>query len=72
MRQKIVHATTEADLFLAGERVSPGIYRQIGGDREIRVDREEVLPASLDGKVACYLRVNAAWQIENKQHTARA
>ncbi|MBC7527528.1 MAG: hypothetical protein H7308_08245 [Chthonomonadaceae bacterium] len=45
------------ELFLAGERVKAGTYRQIGGSREVRLEREDVLPASLDGRVACYLRV---------------
>ncbi len=47
------------ELFLAGERVTAGTYRQIGGSREVRFEREDVLPASLDGRVACYLRISA-------------
>ena len=43
------------DIFLAGERVPPGHYRQIGVDREIVLEREGVLPGSLDGRVACYV-----------------
>jgi hypothetical protein len=49
------------ELFLAGERVLPGIYRQVGGGREIRLDEEDFLPASLDGRVACYMRVKNTW-----------
>ena len=49
------------ELFLAGERVPSGTYRQIGGGREIRLDQEDTLPASLDGRVACYMRVHNAW-----------
>ncbi|MCW3054094.1 MAG: hypothetical protein JWN14_3264 [Chthonomonadales bacterium] len=48
-------------LYLAGERVPPGIYRQIGGSRELRVEQEDLLPASLDGSVACYERVEHRW-----------
>ncbi len=46
------------ELYLAGERVKPGTYRQIGADREICIDREDFLPASLDGRVACYMKVS--------------
>jgi hypothetical protein len=50
-------------LFLAGQRVSPGKYREVGGNRrEINIDNEDVLPASLDGRVACYYRVQSTWQ----------
>lgn len=49
------------ELFLPGERVTPGIYRQVGCSREIRLEQEDYLPASLDGRVACYLRVNNTW-----------
>ncbi len=47
------------ELYLAGERVTTGLYKQIGGDREIHVEREDFLPASLDGRVACYTRIGA-------------
>ena len=48
-------------LFLAGERVAPGFYRQVGGTRELRLEQEDYLPASLDGRVACYVRVENTW-----------
>lgn len=48
-------------LFLAGERVAPGLYRQIGGTRELYLEQEDYLPASLDGRVACYVRVENTW-----------
>jgi hypothetical protein len=50
------------EFYLAGERVAPGIYRQVGGHREVQIDQEDVLPASLDGRVACYLRVHDTWR----------
>jgi hypothetical protein len=50
------------DLYLAGERVMPGTYRQIGSSREIHLDTEDFLPASLDGHVACYRRVENTWK----------
>jgi len=49
------------ELFLAGERVAPGLYRQIGSGREILLDQEDSLPGSLDGHVACYQRVQSTW-----------
>jgi len=45
------------ELFLAGERVPPGIYRQIDSKRVIYITSEDHLPASLDGRVACHVRV---------------
>ena len=42
------------EIYLAGERVLPGIYRQIGVGREVVLEHEDRLPASLDGRVACY------------------
>lgn len=60
MWQQIEHEAGE-EVFLAGEKVRPGIYRQIGGSREVCLDHDDVLPASLDGKVACYLRVRHKW-----------
>jgi hypothetical protein len=53
-------------IFLAGERVLPGIYRQIEGDREIRLDREDYLPASLDGQVAYYVRTDPVRYLDHR------
>jgi hypothetical protein len=50
------------ELFLAGEKVRPGTYRQIGGARQVLLDHEDFLPASLDGRVACYMRVHDTWE----------
>ncbi len=58
------------ELFLAGELVPSGIYKQIGTGREVRLDQEDFLPASLDGRVACYMRVNSSWSQLQKQHAA--
>ena len=49
------------DLFLAGQNVPPGRYRRLEGGRVIILDREDYLPASLDGRVACYVREPATW-----------
>ncbi|MCS6829007.1 MAG: hypothetical protein RMM08_06915 [Armatimonadota bacterium] len=49
------------ELFLAGERVAPGVYRQVGSDKVIRLETEDILPASCDGHVACYVRIQNLW-----------
>ncbi len=72
MRQKFAYDATHEDLFLAGEKVLPGIYRQIGGDREVRLEREDVLPGSLDGRVACYMRILPNLEQIGRQQAAQA
>ncbi|HLK59217.1 MAG TPA: hypothetical protein VKU00_21835 [Chthonomonadaceae bacterium] len=69
MWHRTEHETVGEELFLAGERVRPGTYRQIGGNREILIENEDVLPASLDGRVACYMRVYTWGQLNQKQAT---
>lgn len=61
MWQEVEHDPFADELYLAGEKVLPGIYRQVGGGREIRLEKEDFLPASLDGRVACYQRVQHTW-----------
>lgn len=51
----------DEEIFLAGERVKPGVYRQVGGGREVRIETEDFLPASLDGRVACYMLIKNTW-----------
>jgi hypothetical protein len=58
------------ELFLAGERVPSGIYKQIGGTREVRLEHEDFLPASLDGRVACYTRIDSVWSYANQSKVA--
>ena len=72
MRHKFAYDATNEDLFLAGETVRPGIYRQIGGEREVRLEREDVLPASLDGRVACYMCITPTWAQVERQQAAQA
>ena len=50
------------EIFVAGELVEPGIYRQLQSDRRVVLNTAERLPASLDGRVATYVRVPSAWQ----------
>ncbi len=58
------------ELFLAGERVPVGTYRQVGSSRQITVDKEDILPASLDGRVACYVRIDHGFAIVNSKYAA--
>lgn len=48
---------TEVILFLPGHLVPAGIYKEVGGNREVHLVNEDWLPASLDGQIACYERV---------------
>ena len=46
------------ELYLAGELVPPGKYREIHCGRILALTTDDVLPASLNGQVACYHRLN--------------
>ena len=48
----------ENDIYLAGEQVEPGIYYQLEGGRRVLIEKEDFLPASFDGRVACYRRAS--------------
>ena len=63
---------TNDELFLAGERVRPGTYRQIGGMRQVLLEHEDFLPASLDGRVACYILVHDTWEQLSRQAVVKA
>jgi len=50
------------EIYLAGERVPPGQYQDTSSGREICLERQDFLPASLDGRVAAYIRVEHTWR----------
>ena len=54
----------DSEIFLAGEQVKPGLYFQLEGSRKIIIEEDDFLPASLDGRVACYRRGSAMMQQE--------
>lgn len=58
LREDEPYVNTE-DLFIAGQRAPAGVYKQVGGDRVVHLDTEDWLPASLDGRVACYMRLKS-------------
>lgn len=49
--------TGDEPIFIAGERAPEGVYQQIGANRQITLSAEDFLPASMDGRVACYMRM---------------
>ena len=49
---------SENTLYLAGERVAAGFYRQLDVKVTIHLEQDDFLPASLDGHVACYVRTD--------------
>jgi hypothetical protein len=55
----------EREIYLAGERVPPGIYQEVGGQREVHLNCEDYLPASLDGRVACFVRADQSWRLQH-------
>ena len=55
------HDPVAGDLYLAGERVPPGVYKEVRSGRRVHLDRDDVLPATLDGRVACYARLRFGW-----------
>jgi hypothetical protein len=54
-------------LFLAGAKMLPGLYRRIDSRREVCLETEDYLPASLDGRVACYVRVYTWGQMQREE-----
>lgn len=61
MAHYIADYPTDEEIILAGRRTAPGRYRELGSGRLIELDKEDTLPASLDGRVACYVKVNYVW-----------
>jgi len=48
-------------LYLAGEQVPAGTYRNIKSGRETHLDQAGVLPPSFDGSVAVYAAAPRTW-----------
>jgi hypothetical protein len=49
-----------SELFFAGHRVKSGRYRDLERGREVILAKDDFLPASLDGTVACYVRIKSS------------
>ncbi len=46
------------ELYLAGEKAPPGLYKQIGAPCVIRLGESEALPVGNGGHAVCYRRVH--------------
>lgn len=63
MAQKPHESAPERDeIYLAGHLVPAGFYQLIGTNIKVLLKEEGYLPASLDGRVACYEPVRLNWQ----------
>ena len=60
------------ELYLAGEIVPAGSYQLVGTDIKILLEEDGRLPASLDGRVACYELVQCTWHQHQKQKEAQS
>ena len=58
------------DFYLAGTLAPAGLYQLVGTNIKILLTEEDYLPASLDGRVACYETVRFTWH--QLQHTAES
>ena len=45
-------------LYMAGERVPPGMYKHVDSPYTLKLDGEDTLPARLDGHITCYVRLH--------------
>ena len=68
------YTDTEGSVYLAGHLTPSGLYEEIETHQEIRLEQEGYLPARLDGRIACYVRVESlpfaitANPVEGKHH----
>jgi hypothetical protein len=51
----------DSSVFVAGQVVPPGVYRQINSRREVQLNEQGILPATCDGRVAVYERRTRTW-----------
>lgn len=59
------------ELYLAGQHVAAGQYRNVETGREVCLEQQDFLPASLDGRVAVYACVEYTWErIQSEQRPA--
>lgn len=54
-------------IYRAGQCAPPGRYRQLDSNREVLLEEEDVLPASLDGHVAYYVKITPYTTLENSE-----
>ncbi len=62
MRTSADHSAGEdANVFLAGHLAPAGTYRLVETGQEVRLDCEDILPATLNGRIAAYERRPPTW-----------
>ena len=72
------YASNEADMesiYLAGELAPAGLYQRIGTSQTVELNQQDYLPATFDGRVACYARVHSFWaemEESSRQEIAQA
>jgi len=63
------------ELYLSGEPVSSGTYREVGTDRQIQIEQGDRLPPAPDGSATAYVCLNYIWKslasYEGRQRRAR-
>jgi len=59
MPERLETQLENEEVYLAGQSAPAGRYKQIDTRREIWLEEAGVLPASLDGRVACYKRIKS-------------
>jgi len=47
--------------YLAGERVPPGVYKQVDSGHQICLETEDFLPGGMDGHATAYVPVQNTW-----------
>ena len=62
MKRFSEYDTADEPLYLAGANPPPGLYQDIATGKTYSIDGEDLLPASLDGHVACYRRLSCTWR----------
>lgn len=56
------------ELHFAGTIAPAGLYRLVGTNVKILMEEEGYLPASLDGRVACYEPIRSTWHQLQQQN----
>jgi len=67
MSERLQSQIEDDEVYLAGQPAPAGRYKQIESRREVYLDEAGALPASLDGRVACYERIKSIWSETQQQ-----
>lgn len=61
-RRQHGHTDVAEEIYVAGTVAPAGTYQMVGGNLIFVLEEEGYLPASLDGRVACYEPVRRTWR----------